>query len=123
MQLVSMTQQGSIDVRQIMDVLISGHFFVHVFLTYSDLIKELRCNRLNKSTIPCSVSCKFLGRLKKYKSDRAIQGSDRRVLRRQQASAEIQSVFICLLKEQVSPYEVYFSLVVNSGSVTAKVKE
>lgn len=67
------------------------------------------------SALLCSLSCKFLGKLEKYKSKKPIQNSDRRVLRRQQASAETQSLFICSLKEQVSPCNIYFSLVVNNG--------
>lgn len=106
-----------IDIYQIMDILISGLFFVNVFLASSRFVSVLE-KRLNKSL--CGFSCKFLGGLKKYKSERAIQNSDRRVLRRQQASAEIQSLFICFLKEQVSPYKVYFSLVVNNRSVTVR---
>lgn len=87
-----------IDIHQIIYALTFGLLFVNVFLAPLTL---LWCDRLWLWL--CSVSCKFLGGLRKYKSERAIQNSNRRVLRRQQASAEIQSLFICFLKEQVSP--------------------
>jgi len=85
-----------------------GRGCVNVFLAISDWVYVVKVLQQNESALFCGFSCKSLAGLKTYKSERAIQNSDCTVLRRQQAAAEIQSLFICRVKEQVSQCKVYF---------------
>lgn len=103
-----------------MDILIlateSGYFSVNVFLASSASVVWAPEQKYSASQLLVVNSLKGWRIISAIKS--AIQSSDRR---RQQASAEIQSLFICFLKEQVS--SLYFSLVVNNKIRSEKNNE